>query len=167
MHCSFIFSYELQKSNWLQISAIHILIHFDSFHSILIVRITVSINIEYTSLNRLESNVQFSFLPIIHHVLIHLHGMQSSHIQLTFNRSWFRNINHSNNILYMNCIQSVIMPKNHSCYPTKYHSLCTTIDSNGFHNKLQLFLQILVIPVTIIKYIPHAAQIKTFTRKWK
>ena len=62
-------------------------IHFDSFHSILIINITDSINIEYTSLNGLESKVQnvlFSFLPIIHHVSIHLHGMQSSHIQLIF-----------------------------------------------------------------------------------
>ena len=57
---------------------------FNSFHSILIINITDSINIEYTSLNGLESNVLSSFLPIIHHVSIHLHGMQSSHIQLIF-----------------------------------------------------------------------------------
>ena len=60
---------------------------FNSFHSILIINITDSINIEYTSLNGLESKVQnvlFSFLPIIHHVSIHLHGMQSSHILLIF-----------------------------------------------------------------------------------
>ena len=57
---------------------------FNSFHSILIINTTDSINIEYTSLNGLESNVLFSFLPIIHHVSIHLHGMQSSHIQLIF-----------------------------------------------------------------------------------
>ena len=57
---------------------------FNSFHSIPIINTTDSINIEYTSLNGLESNVLFSFLPIIHHVSIHLHGMQSSHIQLIF-----------------------------------------------------------------------------------
>ena len=60
---------------------------FNSFYSILIINITDSINIEYTSLKRLESKVQnvlSSFLPIIHCVSIHLHGMQSSHIQLIF-----------------------------------------------------------------------------------
>ena len=60
---------------------------FNSFHSILIIIITDSIIIEYTSLNGLESKVQNvlpSFLPIIYCVSIHLHGMQSSHIQLIF-----------------------------------------------------------------------------------
>ena len=192
MHCSFIFSYELQKSNWLQISAIHILIHFNSFYSILIINITDSINIEYTSLKRLESKVQnvlSSFLPIIHHVSIHLHGkyrmsflpsfLSSIMYQsismacnlrtfnsYSFNRSWFINTNHSNSILFMNCIQSVIMPKNHACKTTVYQSLYTTIDSYGIHSKLQSFLQILVIPVAIINSILHATQNKTFTRKW-
>ena len=68
----------------LQITTNHILIHFDSFYSILIIIITDSITIEYTSLNGLESNVLPSFLPIIYCVSIHLHGMQSSHIQLIF-----------------------------------------------------------------------------------
>ena len=62
----------------------------------------------------------------------------------------------------MNCIQSVIMPKNHSCYPNKYQSLCTTIERKGIHNKLQLFLQILVTLVAIINSILHATQNKTF-----
>ena len=56
-------------------------------HSIIIIIITDSIIIEYTSLNGLESKVQNvlpSFLPIIYCVSIHLHGMQSSHIQLIF-----------------------------------------------------------------------------------
>ena len=74
----------------------------------------------------------------------------------------FINTNHSNSILFMNCIQSVIMPKNHSCYPTKYQSICTTIESEGIHNKLPFFLQILIIPVAIINSILHAAQNKTF-----
>ena len=80
----------------------------------------------------------------------------------SFNRSFFKNRNHSNTILLMNCIELVIMPKNHSCRTTVYHSLCTTILSNGIHNKLQLFLQILVIPVAIINSILHATQNKTF-----
>ena len=80
----------------------------------------------------------------------------------SFNRSQFINTNHSSNILFMNCIQSVIMPKNHSCKTTVYQSLCTTILSNENHNKLQFFLQILVIPVAIINSILHATQNKTF-----
>ena len=80
----------------------------------------------------------------------------------SFNRSLFIDRNHSNTILFMNCIQSVIMPKNHSCKTTKYQSLCTTILSNGIHNKLQFFIQILVILVAIINSILHATQNKTF-----
>ena len=56
-------------------------------HSVLIIIIISGINIKCTSLKKLESKVQnvlFSFLPIIHHVSIHLHGMQSSHILLIF-----------------------------------------------------------------------------------
>ena len=140
---------------------------FDSFHSILIINITDSINIEYTSLNGLESIVlSSSFLSSIVYQSISMACNLRTFNSHSFNRSWYINANHSSNILYMNCMQSVIMPKNHSCYPTKYHSLCTTIDSNGFHNKLQLFLQILVILVAIINSILHATQNKTFTRKW-
>ena len=80
----------------------------------------------------------------------------------SFNRSFFINTNHSNYILLMNCIQSVIMPMNHSYTTTNYKSLCTTILSNENHNKLQFFLQILVIPVAIINSILHATQNKTF-----
>ena len=80
----------------------------------------------------------------------------------SFNRSFFINRNHSSNILYMNCMQSVIMPMNHSCFTTVYQSFCTTIDSYGIHNKVQFFLQILVIPVAIINSILHATQNKTF-----
>ena len=80
----------------------------------------------------------------------------------SFNRSWYINTNHSSNILYMNCMQSVIMPMNHSCFTTVYQSFCTTIDNYGIHNKLQFFLQILVIPVAIINSILHATQNKTF-----
>ena len=72
------------------------------------------------------------------------------------------NTNHSSTILFMNCTQSVKMPKNNSYTTTNYKSLCTTIGSNGIHNKLQFFLQILVIPVAIINSIPHATQNKTF-----
>ena len=85
----------------------------------------------------------------------------------SLNRSWFRNRNHSNSILYMNCIQSVIMPMNHSCFTTVYQSICTTIESEGIHNKLQFFLQILIIPVAIINSIPHATQNKTFHENGK
>ena len=50
-----------------QITTKHIFIHFDSFHSVLIIIITDSIYIEYTSLNGLESKVQnvliLSFCP--------------------------------------------------------------------------------------------------------
>ena len=80
----------------------------------------------------------------------------------SFNRSWFINTNHSNSILFMNCIQSVIMPMNHSCFTTVYQSFCTTIENEGIHNKLQFFLQILIIPVAIINSILHATQNKTF-----
>ena len=72
------------------------------------------------------------------------------------------NTNHSSNILFMNCIQSVIMPKNHSYTTTVYQSLWTTILSNENHNKLQFFLYILVIPVAIFNSILHATQNKTF-----
>ena len=80
----------------------------------------------------------------------------------SFNRSWYINANHSNSILFMNCIQSVIMPMNHSWYATKYQSLCTTIERKGIHNKLQFFLQILVIPVAFFNSILYATQNKTF-----
>ena len=79
-----------------------------------------------------------------------------------FNRSFFINRNQSNSVLFTKYIQSVIMPMNHSCYPTNYQSLCTTILSNGIHNKLQFFLQILVIPVAIINSIHNATQNNTF-----
>ena len=59
-------------------------------------------------------------------------------------------------------MQSVIMPKKHSYFTTVYQSFCTTILSNGIHNKLLFFLQILVIPVAIINSILHATQNKTF-----
>ena len=72
------------------------------------------------------------------------------------------NTNHSSTLLFMNCIQSVIMPKNHSYTTTNYKSLCTTILSNENHNKLQFFLYILVIPVAIFNSILHATQNKTF-----
>ena len=62
----------------------------------------------------------------------------------------------------MNCIELVIMPKNHSCKTTVYQSLCITILSNGIHNKFQFFIHILVIPVALINSIPHATQNKTF-----
>ena len=62
----------------------------------------------------------------------------------------------------MNCIQSVIMPVNYSCKTTVYQSFCTTIENEGIHNKLQFFLQILIIPVAIINSILHATQNKTF-----
>ena len=83
-------------------------------------------------------------------------------ISCSFNRSQFINTNHSSTILYMNCMQSVIMPMNHSCFTTVYQSLCTTIENEGIHYKLQFFLQILVIPVAIINSILHATQNKTF-----
>ena len=79
-----------------------------------------------------------------------------------FNRSWFHKHNHSNTILFMNCIQSDIMPKNHSWKTTVYQSLCTTIDSNGIHNKLQFLIHTLVIPVAITNKILHATQNKIF-----
>ena len=72
------------------------------------------------------------------------------------------NTNHSSNILSTNYIQSVIIPKNHSYTTTKYLSLCTTIENEGIHNKLQFFFHILVIPVAIINSILHATQNKTF-----
>ena len=80
----------------------------------------------------------------------------------SFNRLLFIDRNHSNSILFMNCMQSVIMPMNHSCKITVYQSLCTTIERKGIHNKLQLFLQILVIPVAIINCIPAATHNNTF-----
>ena len=79
-----------------------------------------------------------------------------------FNRSWFHKHNHSNTILSTNCIQSVIMPKNHSYTTTKYQSLCTTIDSNGIHNKLQFLIHTLVITVAITNKNLHATQNKIF-----
>ena len=52
----------------------------------------------------------------------------------------------------MNCIQSVIMPKNHSCRTTEYQSSQQTpiLPSN------------MVIPVAIINSIPAATQNNTF-----
>ena len=72
------------------------------------------------------------------------------------------NTNHSSNILSTNCIQSVIIPKNHSYTTTKYQSFSTTILSNEIHNKLQFFFHILVIPVAIINSILHATQNEIF-----
>ena len=80
----------------------------------------------------------------------------------SFNRSFFINTNHSNSILYMKYIQSVIIPMNYSCKTTVYQSFCTTIENEGIHNKLQFFLQLLVTPVAIINSILHATQNKTF-----
>ena len=80
----------------------------------------------------------------------------------SFNRSWYINTNHSNSILFMNCIQSVIMSKNHLCKTTKYQSFCATIENEGIYYKLQFFLHIFVIPVTIINSILHATQNKTY-----
>ena len=80
----------------------------------------------------------------------------------SFNRSFFINTNHSNSILYMKYIQSVIIPMNHSCFTTVYQSFCTTIENEGIHNKLQFFLQTLVILVAIINSILHATQNNTF-----
>ena len=54
------------------------------------------------------------------------------------------------------------MPMNYSCKTTNYKSLCTTIGSNGIHNKPQFFLQILVILVAFINSIHNATQNKTF-----
>ena len=79
----------------------------------------------------------------------------------SFNRSFFINRNHSSNILYMNCMQSVIMPMNHSCFTTVYQSFCTTIENEGIHNKLLFFLQTLVILVAIFSSIHNATQNKT------
>ena len=62
----------------------------------------------------------------------------------------------------MNCIESVIMPMNHSCFTTVYQSFCTIIDTYEIHNKLQFFLQILVIPVAFFNSILYATQNKTF-----
>ena len=62
----------------------------------------------------------------------------------------------------MNCIQSVIMPMNHSCFTTVYQSFYTTIDTYEIHNKLQFFLQTLVILVAVFNSILHATQNKTF-----
>ena len=133
-------------------------------HSILIIIITDSINIEYTSLNGLESNVLFSFLlfcpSCINQSSWYAISAHSIHILSIDLESM--NTNHTSNILFMNCILSVIMPKNHSYTTTKYQSFCTTILSNGIHNKLQFFIQILVIPVAIINCILHATQNKTF-----
>ena len=146
------------------------LIHFDSFYSVLIIIITDSIYIEYTSLNGLESkalNVLFSFLSSIVYQSISMVCNLRTFNSCSFNRSFFFFFYHSNSILFMNCIQSVIMPKNHSCYPTKYQSICTTIESEGIHNKLPFFLQILVIPVAIFNSILHAAQNKTFHENGK
>ena len=56
-------------------------------HSILIIIIMDGINIEYTSLNGLESkalNVLFSSFLFFQYKTVHLHGMQSSHIQPIF-----------------------------------------------------------------------------------
>ena len=123
-------------------------------------------NIEYTSLNGLESqtlNAFFSSFPFFQYETVHLHGTQSSHIQPIFiQQTLYKNRNYSNTILSMNCIELVIMPKNHSCKTTVYQSLCITILSNGIHNKFQFFIHILVIPVALINSIPHATQNKTF-----
>ena len=169
MHCSSIFCYELQKSNWLQITANHVLYILILYHSFLIIIITDSISIEYTSLNGLESkvlNVLPSFLPsflssIMYQSISMVCNLYTFHSYL-FNRSWFHKHNHSNTILFMNCIQSDIMPKNHSWKTTVYQSLCTTIDSNGIHNKLQFLIHTLVIPVAITNKILHATQNKIF-----
>ena len=80
----------------------------------------------------------------------------------SFNRSFFINTNHSNSILYMKYIQSVIIPMNYSCKTTVYQSFCTTIENEGIHYKLQFFLQTLVILVAIINSILHATQNNTF-----
>ena len=72
------------------------------------------------------------------------------------------NRNHSSTILSTNCIELVIMPKNHSFKTTVYQSLSITILSNGIHNKLPFFLHILVIPVAITNRILHTTQNKTF-----
>ena len=51
---------------------------------------------------------------------------------------------------------------NYSCKTTVYQSFCTTILSNGIHNKLQFFLHILVIPVALINSFLSVTQNKTF-----
>ena len=70
--------------------------------------------------------------------------------------------NNSSTILFMNCILSVIMPKNNSYTTTVYQSFCTTILSNENHNKFKFFLYILVIPVAIFNSILSVTQNKTF-----
>ena len=87
-----------------------------------------------------------SFLPsflssIVYHSISMVCNLRTFNSH-SFNRSRFRNINHSNTILFMNCIQSVIMPMNHSCFTTVYQSFCTTIENEGIHNKLLFFLHI-------------------------
>ena len=86
---------------------------FNSFHSILIINITDSIYIEYTLLNGLKSNVLPSFLSSIVYQSISMVCNLRTFNSYSFNRSLFINRNHSNSILYMNCMQSVIMPMNH------------------------------------------------------
>ena len=154
--------------NRIRITTNHILIHFDSFHSILIIIITDSIYIEYTSLNGLEFIVLPSLFPSYHPLCINPSPWYAIFAHSTHIHSIdpFINTNHSNSILLMNCIQSVIMPMNYSCKTTVYQSFCTTIENEGIHYKLQFFLQTLVIPVAIINCIPAATQNKTFSRKW-
>ena len=89
--------------------------------------------------------------------------MRIVHMQLIFIQQIVtKNTNHSITVPFTNCMHSVAKPWNHSYTTTNYQSLRTTTDSNGIHNKLQFFIQILIILVAFINRILPATQNKTF-----